>query len=180
MNLARLRYILPLVILLSCYHHSFENPVDPDNQTGDTNQRTGVFKLAADNDSLALYDVLNDSIGDTCKLDIGAAVSSVGPDYAVRVYCVGGLKDTSCGGIRTGTGDTAPIAGYRDSIEYTATYSAGAGCHLVPSLPSQIWLVCRDDAHFCKIILDSFFVLPDSFSGYFSYTLNLEPNDMEF
>lgn len=78
------------------------------------------------------------------------------------------------GGVQISEGAQAPFTGYTRSASF---YRSG----LTYNLPLQFFVLCRDNLHYCKVVLDSFELHADSScTAYLQYTVNLEPNDTRF
>jgi hypothetical protein len=99
--------------------------------------------------------------------------------YGDSVYIRSGLNG---GGILPGTGNRAP------DYPYETIYKVNFQWPL--DFPLQFFLLCRDNLHYCKLMLDSIKFadeydtdIPDTVNtctGYFRYTLNLEEGERDF
>ena len=162
------KYFFLLIIFSFCLACSRSN--NPDKF-----QKAGAFVLKTSPDSSQGYSVLDDAYTNTdAMLDVRLSDFNYQAD-TVLIRASGPDR----GGLILGTGNEAPDYAYALCWRLKIA---------VVTSPLQFWLLCRDNAHYCKLMLDSLRVQKsfngqDSIwvcSGYFQYVLNLEEKQREF
>ena len=149
-------------------------------------QRSGAFVLAVPSDTAGLgpradsasgYSVQDNAYTSTATmLDVQLSnFINQAESSSVQISSSG----IDQGGLIIGAGTIAPDYAYAYSLLVRFKKE---------TYPLQLWLLCRDNVHYCQLWLDSMTVakvpaVPNSTvvcNGYFRYTLNLDKNERQF